>query len=177
MRVFTVIAAGLLLAGCASDASTGGEARPTPTPTSITPKTPDPQTTPESDQESAPDPTNGATPCEDVMFQRAQGTIRAQQNALAKSDFEAARAYASDNFRSGVSVDQFQGIIEGNYSFLLEDPAITFVDCQRREDSALIRVEVAGSPVTIMLYGVVLENDSWFIDAASVAGTRDAVTT
>jgi len=38
-------------------------------------------------------------------------------------------------------------------------------------------VEVAGSPVTIMLYGVVLENDSWFIDAASVAGTRDAVTT
>ena len=111
------------------------------------------------------------------MFQRAQGTIRAQQNALAKSDFEAARAYASDNFRSGVSVDQFQGIIEGNYSFLLEDPTLTFVDCQRRGDSALIRVEVAGSPVTIMLYGVVLENDSWFIDAASVAGTRDAVTT
>lgn len=173
MRVFTVIVAGLVLAGCASDVSTGGETRPTPTTTSITPQTPDLQTTPEP----APDATNGATPCEDVMFQRAQGTIRAQQSALAKSDFEAARAYASDNFRSGVSIDQFQGIIEGNYSFLLGDPTITFVDCQRRGDSALIRVEIAGAPVTIMLYGVVLENESWFIDAASVAGTRDAVTT
>lgn len=111
------------------------------------------------------------------MFQRAQGTIRAQQKALADSDFEAARSYSSQGFRSGVSVEQFQAIIEGSYEFLLEDPDITFVDCQRRNDSALIRVEVAGSPVTIMLYGVVLENESWFIDAASVAGTRDDVTT
>jgi hypothetical protein len=111
------------------------------------------------------------------MFQRAQGTIRAQQSALAQSDFEAARAFASDDFRSGVSVDQFQSIIEGNYSFLLDDPAITFVDCQRRGDSALIRVEVTGSPVTIMLYGVVLESEKWFIDAASVAGSREDVTT
>lgn len=173
MRVFTIIAAGLVLVGCANNTSAGGEVRPAPTPTSITPQTPDLQTTPEA----TPDATTSATPCEDVMFQRAQGTIRAQQSALAKSDFETARAYASDNFRSGVSVDQFQRIIEGNYPFLLEDPRITFVDCQRRGESALIRVEVAGSPVTIMLYGLVLENESWFIDAASVAGTRDAVTT
>lgn len=173
MRVFTVIAAGLLLAGCASDVNTVGETRPTKAPTSNAPETPDPQTTPES----APDATSSATPCEDVMFQRAQGTIRAQQGALAKSDFESARAFASDNFRSGVSVDQFQGIIEGNYPFLLGNPTLTFVDCQRRDDSALIRVEVSGSPVRIMLYGVVLENEAWFIDAASVAGTRNAVTT
>jgi hypothetical protein len=111
------------------------------------------------------------------MFQRAQGTIRAQQSALAATDFEAARAYSSDGFRSGVTVEQFQTIIEANYAFLLDDPVLTFIDCQRRGDSAILRVEVEGSPITVMLYGVVLENDSWFIDAASVAGTRDAVTT
>lgn len=146
-------------------------------PATSTPAEPEAQTQPEAAPDSVPDSANDAAPCEDVMFQRAQGTIRSQQSALAQSDFEAARAFASDNFRSGVSVDQFQSIIEGNYAFLLGDPAVTFVDCQRRGDSALIRVEIAGSPVTIMLYGVVLENESWFIDAATVAGTRDEVTT
>ena len=111
------------------------------------------------------------------MFQRAQGTIRAQQSALANSDFDAARAYASRQFRSTVSIEQFRAIIEGSFAFLLDDPALSFAACQRRGDSALLRVEVAGSPATTMVYVVVLENDSWFIDAASVAETSDDITT
>lgn len=174
MRVAILIGACVLLVGCATNSTT---TRP---PTTLEPEatnaSPTPETTPENTTRPSPTPSNSAMPCEDVMFQRAQGTIRAQQDALAAADFEAARAYASDNFRSGVSVGQFQAIIEGNYSFLLNDPAITFVDCQRRGDSALIRVEVEGSPITIMLYGVVLENESWFIDAASIAGTREPIT-
>lgn len=176
LLVAGLTAAGLVFVGCASDTTTGGEQTQVSPPATSLPAEPEAQTRPETTPESTPESAIDAAPCEDVMFQRAQGTIRAQQSALAKSDFEAARAYASNNFRSGVSVDQFQGIIEGNYSFLLGDPAVTFVDCQRRGDSALIRAEVAGSPVTVMLYGVILENESWFIDAASVAGTRDAVT-
>jgi hypothetical protein len=171
MRIIGLLTASLLLVGCASQSTTGGEqVQQTPPQTSA-------PTEPQPEEESTPEPSIASQPCEDVMFQRAQGTIRAQQSALAQSDFEAARAFASDDFRSGVSVDQFQSIIEGNYSFLLDDPAITFVDCQRRGDSALIRVEVTGSPVTIMLYGVVLESEKWFIDAASVAGSREDVTT
>ncbi len=171
MRIICLLTASLLLVGCASQSTTGGEqVQQTPPQTSA-------PTEPQPEEESTPEPSIASQPCEDVMFQRAQGTIRAQQSALAQSDFEAARAFASDDFRSGVSVDQFQSIIEGNYSFLLDDPAITFVDCQRRGDSALIRVEVTGSPVTIMLYGVVLESEKWFIDAASVAGSREDVTT
>lgn len=169
MRVIGILMAGLLLAGCASDTSTGGAE-----PSSADPTTQSPAPT---QTQRAPAPSDRPEPCEDVMSQRAQGTIRSQQRALAKADFAAARAYASNNFRSGVSVEQFQTIIEGSYSFLLDDPPLTFVDCQRRGDSALIRVEVAGSPVTIMLYVLVLEDESWFIDAASVAGTRDDVTT
>ena len=75
-----------------------------------------------------------------------------------------------------MSVDQFQSIIEGTYAFLLDDPAVEFLDCQRLGETALIRVEIAGSPIVTMAYRVVLENESWFIDAATVAGTREAVT-
>jgi hypothetical protein len=169
MRALGIGLAALLLAGCVSEVSANGQAASSPSPTTTSPS-------PTEEQET-PTPSTGAQPCEDVMFQRAQDTIRAQQAALANSDFETARTYASNNFRSSVSVEQFQVIIEGSYAFLLENPDITFVDCQRRNESALIRVEVAGSPVTIMLHGLVLENESWFIDAASVAGIRDDVTT
>ena len=113
------------------------------------------------------------------MFQRAQGTIRSQQSAFAQQDFAAARAYASEFFRAGVSVAGFEAIIKGQYAFLLADPAIEFVDCQRLGESALIRVKVAdpaSSSTVTMVYRVVLENESWFIDAASIADRRTEVT-
>jgi hypothetical protein len=180
MRAACLVLSAALLTGCVTNATTGGApesgADSTAESTEL-PSTPpaSPEVESPSPQPSAPEPPPEAQPCEDLMFQRAQGTIRAQQSAFSASDFEAARAYASDNFRSGVSVDQFGMIIERNYAFLLDDPELTFVDCRRRGDSAILQVEVAGSPITIMVYGMVLENDGWFIDAASVAGTRESV--
>lgn len=171
MRAVGVVVAGILLTGCTTGVDTQSASDPAP---SVAVETPP---TPELADDEQPESSNEPRPCEDVMFQRAQGTIRAQQSALAASDYEAARAYASNGFRSTVSVEQFQQIIEGDYAFLLDDPALTFTECQRRGDSALIRVDVSGSPVTVMVYGVVLENDSWFIDAATVAGVRQDVTT
>ena len=70
------------------------------------------------------------------------------QRVVAASDLEAARAYASTNFRYGVSVEQFDRIIERNYAFPLDDPDVTFVDFSRRGDSTILRVDVAGSPIT-----------------------------
>lgn len=113
------------------------------------------------------------------MFQRAQGTIRSQQSAFAELDFAAARGYASESFRTGVSVPRFEAIIEGQYAFLLGDPAIEFIDCQRLGESALIDVEVddpATASTVAMVYRVVLENESWFIDAASISDRRTNIT-
>jgi len=184
MKALIVAAAGLLLAGCATDVTTGSAptdatTQPAPTPEQASPSEPplaeaSPGEAPPSAGETE-DPEE-ALPCEDVMFQRAQGTIRSQQRALAAQDFEAARAYASDSFRESVSVPDFRRIIQGNYAFLLEDPALGFLECQRQGDTALIQVEVGGSPVVVMVYRVVLENESWFIDAASIAGSREDVT-
>jgi len=188
MKALIIAAAGLLLAGCATDVTTGSapaDATTQPAPTT----TPEPEQASPSEAplaETSPgeaSPSDGgneeteeALPCEDVMFQRAQGTIRSQQRALAAQDFEAARAYASDSFRESVSVPDFRRIIQGNYSFLLEDPALGFLECQRQGDTALIQLEVGGSPVIVMVYQVVLENESWFIDGASIAGSREDVT-
>lgn len=171
MRAVGLIVAGILLTGCSAGGDTQNASEPPPSVAIETPPVPEPT------KEAEPETSNEPRPCEDVMFQRAQGTIRAQQSAFAASDYEAARAYASNGFRSTVSVEQFQQIIEGDYAFLLNDPTLTFTECRRRGDSALIRVDVSGSPVTVMVYGVVLENDSWFIDAATVAGVRQDVTT
>ena len=167
-----MVAAAVLLAGCTSDATTGSA--PTTQPNTTQPNTTRPST-PEPLPETSPSDEEAA-PCEDVMFQRVQGTIRSQQRALAAQDFQAARGYATDSFRASVSVPDFRRIIQDNYAFLLEDPALDFVECQRQGNTALIQLEVAGSPVTVMVYRVVLENESWFIDAASIAGNREDVT-
>lgn len=191
MRALVIAAAGLLLAGCATDVTTGGAPNEpsapattqTPTPTeesSPSEPEPEPEQEPEVEPEAEPSPSATeaeAVPCEEVMFQRAQGTIRSQQRALGAQDFEAARAYATDSFRESVSVADFRRIIAGTYPFLLEDPALDFRECQRQGDTALIQLDVAGSPVIAMVYRVVLENESWFIDAASIAGSREDVTT
>lgn len=171
-----ILAIGLLaLAGCASETTTGGDRASDPAPITEESNTPGPrQTTPPTESPAPQDAET--TPCEEVMFNRAQNTIRSQQRAFANGDFRVARGYASDSFRESVSVEQFQSIIEGTYAFLLEDPAIEFIDCQRMGDIALIELEVAGSPVVTMAYRVVLENESWFIDAAAVAGSREDVT-
>ena len=188
MRALMIAVAGLMLAGCATDVTTGGAPASPSAP--ATPQAPTPSSEPsasEPESEIAPAPESVPEPesegegepvvCEDVMFQRAQGTIRSQQRALAAQDFEAARAYATDSFRESVSVADFRRIISGTYPFLLEDPALDFRECQRQGDTALIQVDVAGSPVIAMVYRVVLENESWFIDAASIAGEREDVTT
>lgn len=178
MRVFALIAAAALLSACVSDTTTGGANTVQPSEQEQQTPSPDqsPKATPQPEESSEPEP-NQTVPCEDVMFQRAQGTIRSQQSAFANGDFEAARAFSSESFRDSVPVDQFEAIIEGTYAFLLADPAIEFLDCERLDETALIQVEVSGSPVTVMAYRVVLENESWFIDAASVVGTRNDVTT
>ena len=183
MRAMALVAAALVLAGCVSETTTGGVERSGSEPTTQASPSEEPDESGETAAETSPQPTESteptepsAVPCEDIMFQRAQGTIRSQQNAFANEDFAAARAFASQSFQDSVSVEQFQSIIQGTYEFLLGAPSIAFNDCQRDGDSALIQVEVDGSPSILMVYRVVLENESWFIDAASIAGTKEEVT-
>jgi len=186
-----LVAAVFLLAGCATQTTTGrtptsqpsNQATDSPAPTEPEPEQAEPEPTEPEPEQAEPEPRepapteSGPVACEDLVFQRAQTTIRGQQDAFGSDDFQTAWGFASPSFRSSVTVDAFQTIIEGTYPFLLDNPNLRFIECQRQGKTAFLQVEVAASPTVVMVYRVVLNEDVWLIDAASIAGSREEVAT
>ena len=157
---------------------------PTPTQTQEPSPAPSPSSEPTPSQSEQPSQNPSQTPsqpdvqvaeCTQETFDATRQTIEGQQEAFATGDFATARTFSSQSFQSYVSVEQFQEIIVGTYPFLIDSPELAFPECQRETDTVLMRVEVDGSPSVIMIYRLVLEDDGWFIDGASIAGTREDV--
>ena len=189
MRVVFPLLAAALLSACVTGSTTGGQesaqtSTPTPTQTQEPSSTPSPSNEPTPSQTGQPSQTPSQTPsqpdvqvaeCTQETFDGTRQTIEGQQEAFATGDFATARTFSSQSFQSYVSVEQFQEIIVGTYPFLIDSPELAFPECQRETDTVLMRVEVDGSPSVIMIYRLVLEDDGWFIDGASIAGTREDV--
>lgn len=193
MRVVFPVLAAALLSACVTGSTTGGQEStqtpaqtPTPTPTQTQEPSPapSPSSEPTPSQSEQPSQNPSQTPsqpdvqvaeCTQETFDATRQTIEGQQEAFATGDFATARTFSSQSFQSYVSVEQFQEIIVGTYPFLIDSPELAFPECQRETDTVLMRVEVDGSPSVIMIYRLVLEEDGWFIDGASIAGTREDV--
>ena len=197
MRIVLPLLAAALLSACMTGSTTGGQEStqtpaqtptPTPTQTQEPSSTPSPSNEPAPSQTAQPEQTPTQTPsqtpnqpdvqvaeCTQETFDATRQTIDGQQEAFATGDFAAARSFASQSFQSSVTVEQFQEIIVGTYPFLIDSPELAFPECQRETDTVLMRVEVDGSPSIVMIYRLVLEDDDWFIDGASIAGTREDV--
>ena len=157
---------------------------PSTTPSPTNEPTPSQSEQPEQTPSQNPSQTPSQTPnqpdvqvaeCTQETFGATRQTIEGQQEAFATGDFATARTFSSQSFQSYVSVEQFQEIIVGTYPFLIDSPGLAFPECQRETDTVLMRVEVDGSPSIVMIYRLVLEDDGWFIDGASIAGTREEV--
>ena len=193
MRVVFPLLAAALLSACVTGSTTGGQEStqtpaqtPTPTPTQTQEPSPapSPSSEPTPSQSEQPSQNPSQTPsqpdvqvaeCTQETFDATRQTIEGQQEAFATGDFATARTFSSQSFQSYVSVEQFQEIIVGTYPFLIDSPELAFPECQRETDTVLMRVEVDGSPSVILIYRLVLEDDGWFIDGASIAGTREDV--
>ena len=193
MRVVFPLLAAALLSACVTGSTTGGQEStqtpaqtptPTPTQTQEASPAPSPSSEPTPSQSEQPSQNPSQTPsqpdvqvaeCTQETFDATRQTIEGQQEAFATGDFATARTFSSQSFQSYVSVEQFQEIIVGTYPFLIDSPELAFPECQRETDTVLMRVEVDGSPSVIMIYRLVLEDDGWFIDGASIAGTREDV--
>ena len=193
MRVVFPLLAAALLSACVTGSTTGGQEStqtpaqtPTPTPTQTQEASPAPspssEPTPSQSEQLSQNPSQTPSQpdvqvaeCTQETFDATRQTIEGQQEAFATGDFATARTFSSQSFQSYVSVEQFQEIIVGTYPFLLDSPELAFPECQRGTDTVLMRVEVDGSPSVIMIYRLVLEDDGWFIDGASIAGTREDV--
>ena len=193
MRVVFPLLAAALLSACVTGSTTGGQEStqtPAQTPTQTPTQTqepspaPSPSSEPTPSQSEQPSQNPSQTPsqpdaqvaeCTQETFDATRQTIEGQQEAFATGDFATARTFSSQSFQSYVSVEQFQEIIVGTYPFLIDSPELAFPECQRETDTVLMRVEVDGSPSVILIYRLVLEDDGWFIDGASIAGTREDV--
>ena len=185
MRVVFPLLAAALLSACVTGSTTGGqESTQTPAQTPTQTQEPSPAPSPSSEPTPSQSEQPSQTPsqpdvqvaeCTQETFDATRQTIEGQQEAFATGDFATARTFSSQSFQSYVSVEQFQEIIVGTYPFLIDSPELAFPECQRETDTVLMRVEVDGSPSVIMIYRLVLEDDGWFIDAASIAGTRENV--
>ena len=193
MRVVFPLLAAALLSACVTGSTTGGQEStqtpaqtPTPTPTQTQEPSPAPSPSSEPTPSQSEQPSQNPSPtpsqpevqvaeCTQETFDATRQTIEGQQEAFATGDFATARTFSSQSFQSYVSVEQFQEIIVGTYPFLIDSPELAFPECQRETDTVLMRVEVDGSPSVIMIYRLVLEDDGWFIDGASIAGTREDV--
>ena len=193
MRVVFPLLAAALLSACVTGSTTGGQEgtqtpaqtpAQTPTQTQAPSPAPSPSSEPRPSQSEQPSQNPSQTPsqpdvqvaeCTQETFDATRQTIEGQQEAFATGDFATARTFSSQSFQSYVSVEQFREIIVGTYPFLIDSPELAFPECQRETDTVLMRVEVDGSPSVIMIYRLVLEDDGWFIDGASIAGTREDV--
>jgi hypothetical protein len=189
MRVVLPLLAATLLSACVTGSTTGGQEStqtpaPTPTQTQEPSTTPSPSNEPAPSQPEQPEQAPTQTPsqpdvqvaeCTQETFDATRQTIDGQQEAFATGDFATARTFSSKSFQSSVTIEQFREIIVGTYPFLIDSPELAFPQCQRETDTVLMGVEVDGSPSIVMIYRLVLEDDDWFIDGASIAGTREDV--
>ena len=103
-----------------------------------------------------------------------QRTIIEQTRAMSSQDFQLARSYASDSFRSRISEMQFARIISQGYEILLQDPRVTFNSCEQFDDQ-LVRVSATfnvGGETVDLQYTLINESSGWFIDSASRPGNN-----
>jgi hypothetical protein len=75
--------------------------------------------------------------CNSALVDLVDSHISGQIDALAENDWVLAHSFASDDFQSNVSVDDFTLIIGNQYSMLLENQGYQFTECT-----------VAGSRIT-----------------------------
>lgn len=112
--------------------------------------------------------------CSEADLMNTQQSISNQTQSLSDKDFGKAMSYSSDSFRSRVSESDFTNIITLDYSFLLNNPQITFNSCNLSSEG-VIEISASfdtGTEVAQLTYSMVNEKDGWFIDVASKSGNE-----
>lgn len=151
----TFVLLGGVLAGCSSIQE---NSEPTDSPTTETPS-----------QEDYP---NGEiSPCDDPLEARFRLTIESQTDAFGEGDFELAYSFASEEFRSNVSLQSFVGIIAGSYGPLIESSNLGFSNCRADLEAGLGVIDVqfvqSGNDVYALRYLLQEDPEGWRIGGAT----------
>lgn len=145
-------------------------ATPTPPPGATSEPTPDDTTSSTPPPVAVPSPGPSASPsidCTDDERAAMEAVVRDQLEAFSAGDFAAARDLASETFRGGVDLDDFEVLITEEYPVVLADTDPAFGRCAATNPGGLLEVAVSGPDgIAELVYLLVREDGRWAIEAA-----------
>jgi hypothetical protein len=96
--------------------------------------------------------------------------ISNQIDALADKDWDLAYTFASDNFQSNVSVDDFILVINAQYPMLVENKGYDFSDCSIADSAITQEVGVtSGDRVYSITYTLTVNDSDLGVESAVVS--------
>lgn len=109
--------------------------------------------------------------CSTSEFEGGSSWIEGQLRAFNESEAKVAYGFASENFRSKTSIEQFVAIISTQYPMLLNLKSFAILNCERTEGFFLYNVQLVdkANQTYSMKYLLSLINKKWGVEAASVS--------
>lgn len=107
--------------------------------------------------------------CTSALAGEVNNHISGQIDALAENDWELARSFASENFQSNVSLEDFTFIINEQYPMLLENKGYEFNSCNVTNSTITQDVDVTnGEQVFSLTYSLTVNASTLGVESAVI---------
>ena len=108
--------------------------------------------------------------CTGTQAELVNKHISNQIDALADKDWDLAYTFASDNFQSNVSVDDFILVINAQYPMLVENKGYEFSDCSITDSAISQEVSVtSGDQVYSLTYTLTVNDSDLGVESAVIS--------
>ena len=114
--------------------------------------------------------------CTSALASVVNNHISGQIDALAENDWELARSFASENFQSNVSIDDFTFIINEQYPMLIENKGYEFNECNVADSTITQDVDVtSGERVYSLTYSLTVNESTLGVESAVITKVASQV--
>ncbi|MCX6417484.1 MAG: DUF4864 domain-containing protein [Actinobacteria bacterium] len=114
--------------------------------------------------------------CTSALAGVVNNHISGQIDALADKDWDLAYSFASDNFQSGVSIENFTFIINEQYPMLIENKGYEFNECNVADSTITQEVDVtSGEQVFSLTYSLTVNDSTLGVESAVITKVASQV--
>jgi hypothetical protein len=114
--------------------------------------------------------------CTSALAGVVNNHISGQIDALAENDWELARSFASENFQSNVSIEDFTFIINEQYPMLIENKGFQFNECIVTGSTITQVVDVSsGEQVFSLTYSLIVSGSTLGVESAVITKVASQV--
>jgi hypothetical protein len=114
--------------------------------------------------------------CTSALAGVVNNHISGQIDALAENDWELARSFASENFQSNVSIQDFTFIINEQYPMLIENKGFQFNECIVTGSTITQVVDVSsGEQVFSLTYSLIVSGSTLGVESAVITKVASQV--